>query len=112
MLDFKNNNKDTVREYLQANDVQVLEVFYNTIEFPLRIKSKETHKTVTIGPFTDDTPISKIEEALTKAVPSNNEFLKIFKGDNILGSGSSCRDEDIYRHSELEFANIAIFVFI
>ena len=57
---------------MQDNGVEILEVFFNTSEFPLRIKSRETGEIFTVGPFFDDTQISAVEEALKNAVPEHN----------------------------------------
>ena len=63
-------------------------------------------------PFTEDSEIRDIEKAVAEALSENNENIKIFKDGRILGSRGDCKEEDIYRHTELYYVNMIIRVHV
>lgn len=100
----------TVKEYLEQKELTTFNIFYNCEEFPLTIIEKLSKEPQQLGPFKDNTKISDIEFALELMLPEDNENVRLFKDNKILKSDNLCLDEDIYRHSELEYANCIIYV--
>ena len=120
LLEFKSTNEELVSGYLTKNAVETdgavtdtVKIFFDCVNFPLRLTKKSDGTIVRVGIFTEESTVGEIAAKVTQELLSDKDNIAIFKSKNEkLDQQIKCKDPaaDIHRHSELQFANLVLYI--